>query len=170
MRTEGRSANDTRRAPGRSYLLGLLLATAMLSLSDAVAANEMESFVDRMPRAYSGELSWGNDQPSQSIAMTFDSVRALSDQKAEALGCAAYEIRHETTTLKIRMFIRLSDLRVEIWEQSQQGNTPLEIGGSQQGHFSEDLQQIDARSIIGQRGHLQLHAVSSAVCAPMTSL
>jgi hypothetical protein len=141
-----------------------------LLFSASVSADEMESFVDRMPRAYSGEFRWGDDQPAQTIAMTFDSVRALGSQKAEALGCAAFEVRHQITKMKVRMFIRLSDLRVEIWEQSPQGNTRIEADGSQQGHFSEDLQQINAQSISGQHGHLQLRAVSSAVCAPVTSL
>jgi hypothetical protein len=54
----------------------------------------MESFVDRMPRAYSGEFRWGDGQPAQTPAITFDPVRALSDEKVEALGCAAYG--HET--------------------------------------------------------------------------
>ena len=144
--------------------------TAALSLSGIASANEMESFVDRMPRAYSGEFNPGGGQLQQTITMTFESVRALSDQKAEALGCAAYEVRRETMTLKVWMFVRLSDLRVEIWEQSPQGNTPLEAGGSQQGHLSEDLQRIDAQSISGEQGLLHLHAVSSAVCAPILSL
>jgi hypothetical protein len=56
----------------------------------------MESFVDRMPRAYSGEFRWGDGQPAQTPAITFDPVRALSDEKVEALGCAAYG--HETPT------------------------------------------------------------------------
>jgi hypothetical protein len=41
------------------------------------------------------------------------------------------------------MLIRLSDLRVEIWEESPQGNTRIEADGDQQGHFSKDLRRID---------------------------
>jgi hypothetical protein len=173
MRTAGCDANQRRRdrrAFRLRYRLGVAVLTAALSLSAAVGANEMESFVDRMPRAYSGEFRFSDDQPAQSIAMTFDEVRAISDQKAEALGCAGYEAGRETTKLKVRMFIRLSDLRVEIWEESPRGNTRIEAGGNQQGHFSEDLQRIDAQSVAGLHGRLQLRAVSSAVCAPMTSL
>ncbi len=143
---------------------------AALLLSATVSANEMESFVDRMPRAYSGEFRWQDDQPTQNIAITFESVRALSDEKAEAIGCAAYETGHEITKLKVRMFIRLSDLQVEIWEQSPQGDTRFEADGSQRGNFSEDLMRIDAQSVSGRRGRLHLHAVASAVCAPVVSL
>jgi hypothetical protein len=175
MRKVVTSGNQPRRSrrglkfdfPGFGYWLGLPLMTAALSLSAAAGANEMESFIDRMPRAYSGEFVAGDGRVPQSITITFETVRALSDDKAEALGCAAYEAHRETTTLKVRMFVRLSDLRVEIWEESPQGNTPVE---SQQGHFSEDLQRIDAQSMLGQHEQLQLHAVASATCAPMLSL
>ena len=76
------------------YRLGLTLFTTTLSRSSVVGANEVESFVDRMPRAYSGEFRWGDGQPAQTTAITFDPVRTLSDEKVEALGCAAYG--HET--------------------------------------------------------------------------
>jgi hypothetical protein len=170
MRTVGSRAIEhcrDRRALRLGYRLGLTLFTATLSRSSVVGANEMESFVDRMPRAYSGEFRWGDGQPAQTIAITFDRVRALSDEKVEALVCRLWP---RDTKLKVPMLVRLSDLRVEIWEESPQGNTRIEADGDQQGHFSEDLRRFDAQLTSGQRGHLQLRAVSSAVCAPITSL
>jgi hypothetical protein len=125
----GSQPNKSRRPLGLGSRLGLAEMTLALVLSASVSASEMESFIDRMPRAYSGEFRWGDDQPAQTIAMTFESVRSLGDQKAEALGCAAFEIRHQITKMKVRMFIRLSDLRVEIFEQSPQGDTRIEVDG-----------------------------------------
>jgi hypothetical protein len=157
---------------GLGSRLGLTVTVAGLFLSVAVRATEMDSFTEKMPRAYFGEFKWDDDKQIQNVAIVFESVRALSDQKAEAIGCGAYEVRLQVTKIKVRMFIRLTDLQVDIWESSR-GGTGFETDGSHRGNLSEDLQRIDAQwttNITGRRGQLHLRAVSSTVCEPVVSL
>jgi hypothetical protein len=90
-----------------------------------------------------------------------------------AAGCGAHEANRQVTKIPVRMLVRLTDLRVEILEQSAQGSTSFETAGSHRGNLSDDLQRIDAQwttRASGQRGQLHLRAVLSAVCAPAASL
>jgi hypothetical protein len=150
--------------------LALLVASSLLA---TVRATEMETLASRLPRAYAGEFIWDGDKAAENVTFIFESVRDLSDQKGEAVGCAAYETKRDVAKVKVRMFIRLSDLQVEIWEQSPQGDTQFETDGSHRGSLSEDLQRIDAQwttRITGRHGQLHLHAISSAICAPTVAL
>jgi hypothetical protein len=157
---------------GLGSRLSLTMVIASLFLAAAVRATEMDSFTEKMPRAYFGEFKWDDDKQTQNVAIVFESVRALSDQKAEAVGCGAYEVRLQVTKIKVRMFIRLADLQVDIWESARAG-AGFDTDGSHRGNLSEDLQRIDARwttNITGRRGQLHLRAVSSTVCEPAVSL
>jgi hypothetical protein len=146
---------------------------ASLFTASIVDATEMEALTEKLPRAYVGEFSWDADKTVQNVVITFESVRALNDQNAEAIGCGAYEVNRQVTKIRVRMFMRLSDLQVEILELSPEGSPSFETDGSHRGNLSEDLQRIDAQwttRASGQRGQLHLRAVSSAVCAPAASL
>jgi hypothetical protein len=153
--------------------LGLTLIAATFCLATGVEATEIETLVEKLPRAYLGEFLWDGDKTVQNVIITFESVRALNDQNAEAVGCGAYDVNGRVTKIGVRMFVALTDLAVEILEQSPEGNASFETDGSHRGHLSDDLQQIDAQwttSASGQHGQLHLRAASSAVCAPATSL
>jgi hypothetical protein len=173
---------DNKSGAGRMYLskvvdlgglssrLGLIIAS--LFLTAVVRATEIESLTDKLPRAYVGEFTWDGDKTVQNVVITFETVRALSGQDAEAVGCGAYEANRRVTKIKVRMLVT-SDLQVEILEQSPQGTTSFETEGSHRGNLSQDLQRIDARwttRATGQRGQLHLRATTSAVCAPAASL
>jgi hypothetical protein len=150
--------------------LGLTIAG--LFLAAIVHATEIESLTDKLPRAFIGEFIWDGDKTVQNVVITFEAVRALSGQDAEAVGCGAYEVNRQVTKIKVRMLVT-SDLQVEILEQSPQGSTSFETEGSHRGNLSNDLQRIDARwtsRATGQRGQLHLRAATSAVCAPAASL
>jgi hypothetical protein len=150
--------------------LGLIIAS--LFLASAVRATEIESLTDKLPRAFIGEFIWDGDKIVQNVVITFEAVRALSGQDAEAVGCGAYEVNRKITMIKVRMLVT-SDLQVEILEQSPEGSAPFETEGSHRGNLSKDLQRIDAQwttRATGQRGQLHLRAATSAVCAPAASL
>jgi hypothetical protein len=152
--------------------IGVAIAAASLLFASVVHAAEMKDLTQNMPRGYFGEFRWDGDKTLQNVVITFDSVRALNGHNAEALGCGAYEVGRQVTKIKVRMLVRLSDLQVEIFELSPEGNGSFETGGSHRGKLSKDLQQIDAQWITtasGQRGQLHLRAASSLTCAPAAS-
>ena len=154
---------------GLFLCIGVAIAAASLPLASAVHAAEIEDLTRNMPRAYLGEFRWDGDNTVQNIVITFDSVQALNGQNAEARGCGTYEVGREVTKIKVRMLVRLSDLQVEIFELSPEGNTAFVTDGSHRGRLSKDLQQIDAQwttTASGQRGQLQMRALPSATCAP----
>jgi hypothetical protein len=151
----------------------LAIMATILLLAPIVHATEIESLTEKLPRAYIGEFTWDGDQTVQNIVITFDSVKVLNEQNAEAVGCGTYEVNRKVTKIRVRMFVRLSDLQMEILEESPQDSTSFETDGSHRGNLSKDLQQIDAQwttRSTGQRGQLHLHAVPSAVCSPSTAL
>src|SRR5882724_3163549 len=144
---------------GRALRLGVMIVGASLLLVCTVRATEMTELTEKLPRAYFGEFLWDGDKVVQNVVITFESVRALNDQNAEALGCGAYEVGRRVTKIRVRMFVRLSDLQIEILELSPEGSTSFETNGSHRGSLSEDLQRIDAQwttSASGQRGQLHL--------------
>ena len=152
--------------------IGLAIAAASLLFASVVHAAEMKDLTQNMPRGYFGEFRWDGDETLQNIVITFDSVRALNSHNAEALGCCTYEVGRKVTKIKVRMFVRLSDLQVEIFELSPEGDGSFETGGSHRGKLSKDFQQIDAQWITaasGQRGQLHLRAAASLTCAPAAS-
>ena len=153
--------------------LAVMIAAAMLLLAPAVHATDMKQLTGKLPRAYIGEFQWDGDKTVQNVVITFDKVRALNGRNAEALGCGSYEVGRRVTKIKVQMFVRLSDLTVEILELSPEGNGTFETGGSHRGTLSNDLQRIDAQwttTTSGQRGRLHLRAASSAACEPAASL
>jgi hypothetical protein len=153
--------------------LGVMIVATSLLLASIVRATEIEQLADKLPRAYLGEFSWEGDKTVQNVVITLEAVRALNDQNVEAVGCGSYEVNRQVTMIKIRMFVRLSDLYVEIMELAPQDSTSFETDGSHRGNLSKDLQLIDAQWTTrgsGQRGELHLRAASSAVCAPASSL
>jgi hypothetical protein len=158
-----------RHAGIAKLTLGLTIAAASLMLMSAVCAADIKDFTEKLPRAYLGEFLWDGDQTVQNIVITFDQVRALNEQNAEALGCGSYDVGGQVTKIKVRMFVRLSDLKVEIFERSPDGNGSFETGGSHRGTLSADLQNIDAQwttTASAQHGQLHLRATSSAACEP----
>jgi len=153
--------------------LAAMIAAASLLLASVVHAAEIEQLTDKLPRAYLGEFLWEGDKIVQNVVITLETVRALNDQNVEALGCGSYEVNRQVTMIRVRMFLRLSDLYVEIMELSPQGSGSFETDGSHRGNLSKDLQSIDTQWTTrgsGQRGELHLRAASSAVCAPASSL
>ena len=159
--------------PGLGSRIGVMIVATSLLFACIVRATEIEQLADKLPRAYLGEFTWEGDKTVQNVVITFEAVRALNDQNVEALGCGSYEVNRQVTMIKIRMFVRLSDLYVEIIELSPQGGTSFETDGSHRGNLSKDLQFIDAEWTTrgsGQRGQLHLRVASSAVCAPASSL
>lgn len=153
--------------------LCVTLLTAGLLHGPIVHAMEMNDLTEKLPRAYVGDFQWDGDAVVQNVVITFESVRSLDERNAEALGCGVYEVGRQVTKIKVRMFVRLSDRQVEIFERSPEGNATFETGGSHRGTLSEDLQGIDAQWITvnsRQRGQLHLRAASSASCTPATSL
>jgi len=152
--------------------LGIVAATAGLLFASTVGAVEIQDLTEKLPRGYFGEFSWEGDRTVQNVVITFDSVRALNGQNAEALGCGAYQVGRQVTRIRVRMFIKLSDLQVELFELSPEGSGSFETGGSHRGSLSADLQRIDAEwttTANGQRGQLHLQAASSLTCAPADS-
>lgn len=159
--------------PGLRSSLGLSLIFASLFLAFAVRAGEMEQLTEKLPHAYIGEFLWDGDKTVQNVVLIFETVRALNDLNAEALGCGSYQVNRQVTMIRVRMLVRLSDLTVEIMELSPEGSVGFETDGSHLGHLSKDLQLIDAQwttRTSGQRGQLHLRASPSAVCAPASSL
>jgi hypothetical protein len=155
------------------YRPSVVAIVVVLFLASFVHATEMEALTEKLPRAYLGEFSWDGDKNVQNVVVTFESVRALNDKNAEAIGCGAYEVNRQVTKIRVRMFVRLSDLQIEILELSPEGSPAFETDGSHRGYLSEDLQRIDAQwttRASGQRGQLRLRAASSAVCGPAASL
>lgn len=149
--------------------LGLTVAAAALLFASAVSAAEIQDLTDKLPRGFIGEFSWEGDRTVQNVVITFDQVRALNGQNAEALGCGTYEVGREVARFKARMFVRLPDLRVEIFELSPEGSSSFENRGSHRGALSADLQRIDAEwttTASGQHGQLHLQAASQLSCAP----
>ena len=153
--------------------LGLAIAAASLLLVSAVHAAEIGDFTEKLPRAYIGEFLWDGDKTVQNVVITFDQVRARNGQTAEASGCGSYEVGRHVTKIKVRMFVKLPDLKVELFELSPEGNGSFETGGSHRGSLSDDLQSIDAQwttTASGQRGQLHLHAAASARCEPAAAM
>jgi ribosomal protein L3 len=158
---------------GLGSSLGVMIVATSLLFASIVRATEIEQLIDKLPRAYLGEFTWEGDTTVQNVVITLEAVRALNDQNVEAVGCGSYEVNRQVTMIKIRMFVRLSDLYMEIMELSPQGSTSFETDGSHRGNLSKDLQLIDAQWTTrgsGQQGQLHLRAASSAVCAPASSL
>ena len=152
--------------------LGLMLAAASLLFASPIHAAEIKDLTQNMPRGYFGEFSWEGDRTVQNVVITLESVRALNEQNAEALGCGSYEVGRQVTKIRVRMFVRLSDLQVEIFELSPEGSGSFETGGSHRGKLSDDLQQIEAQwttTASGQRGQMHLRAAPSLTCAPASS-
>ena len=152
--------------------LGLGLISSLF-LAIAAHAAEIEQLTERLPRAHVGEFLWDGDKTVQNVVITLETVRALDGRNAEALGCGSYQVNRQVTMIRVRMFVKLPDLTVEIMELSPQGSGSFETDGSHRGHLSKDLQRIDAQwttRTSGQRGQLQLGASTSAVCAPASSL
>jgi hypothetical protein len=152
--------------------LGLTILAASLLFASAVHAVEMKDLTQNMPRGYFGEFSWEGDRTVRNVVITLESVRALNEQNAEALGCGSYEVGRQVTKIRVRMFVRLSDLQVEIFELSPEGSDSFETGGSHRGKLSDDLQQIEAQwttTASGQRGQMHLRAAPSLTCAPASS-
>ena len=157
----------------RGLKIANLVVVASLLFASIVHAMEIGQLTSQLPRAFIGEFMWEGDKTPQNVVITLESVRALNDQNAEALGCGSYEVNRQVTMIRVRMFVRLSDLYVEIMELSPQGSTSFETDGSHRGNLSKDLQSIDTQWTTrgsGQRGELHLRAASSAVCAPASSL
>ncbi|MBR1158410.1 hypothetical protein [Bradyrhizobium elkanii] len=159
--------------PGWTSLLGLMIVAASLLVISAVRAADIKQLTEKLPHAYIGEFLWDGDNTVQNIVITFDKVKALNEQNAEALGCGSYEVGRRVTKIGVQMFIRLSDLEVEIFERSPDGNVVFETGGSHRGKLSEDFQQIDAQwttAASGKHGQLHLRAAASAACEPAEDL
>src|SRR3954452_11965344 len=66
----------------RLCLIGLI---ASLFLTTVARGTEIESLTDKLPRAFIGEFIWDGDKIVQNVVITFDAVRALSGQDAEAV-------------------------------------------------------------------------------------
>jgi hypothetical protein len=145
------------------------VAFASLLFSSTVHPGEIDDLTRNLPRGFFGEFSWEGDPTVQNVVITLDSVRALNEQNAEALGCGSYEVGRNVTRIKVRMFVRLSDLQVEIFELAPEGNSSFETGGSHRGKLSKDFQRIDTEwttTSSGQRGELHLRALPAVTCAP----
>ncbi|WP_050422990.1 hypothetical protein [Bradyrhizobium tropiciagri] len=159
--------------PGWMSRLGLTIAAASLMLNSAVRAADIKQLTEKLPRAYIGEFLWDGDTTVQNVVVTFDKVQALNEQNAEARGCGSYEVGRHVTKIGVEMFIRLSDLEVEIFERPPDGDGAFESEGSHRGKLSEDLQQIDAQwttTASGKHGQLHLRAATSAACEPAAEL
>ena len=153
--------------------LGLMIAAASLLFASSVHAADIDDLTRNLPRGFLGEFSWEGDPTVQNVVITFDSVRTLNEQNAEALGCGTYEVGRDVTKIKVRMFVRLSDLKVEIFELAPEGNSSFETGGSHRGRLSPDFQRIDTEwttTSSGQRGELHLRAFPAVTCAPAAAM
>lgn len=159
--------------PGWMVRLGLTIIAASFVLISAVRAADIKQLTEKLPRAYIGEFLWDGDTTVQNVVVTLDKVNALNEQNAEARGCGSYEVGRHVTKIGVRMFIRLSDLEVEIFEQSPDDGGAFETDGSHRGKLSDDLQQIDAQwttTASGKHGQLHLRATASAACEPAAEL
>lgn len=159
--------------PGWMVRLGLTIVAASFVLISAVRAADIKQLTEKLPRAYIGEFLWDGDTTVQNVVVTLDKVNALNEQNAEARGCGSYEVGRHVTRIGVRMFIRLSDLEVEIFEQSPDDGGAFETDGSHRGKLSDDLQQIDAQwttTASGKHGQLHLRAAASAACEPAAEL
>ncbi|NEU97776.1 hypothetical protein [Bradyrhizobium uaiense] len=157
---------------GSMSRLGLTVVAASLMLIPAVRAADVKELTEKLPHAYIGEFLWDDDNTVQNVVITFDKVQALNEQNAEARGCGSYEVGRSVTKIGVQMFIRLSDLEVEIFERAPDGGA-FETEGSHRGKLSEDLQQIDAQwttTASGKHGQLHLRAAASAACEPAEEL
>jgi len=158
--------------------VSLIVMTAFLSCASALGASSEGSLINKLPHGYIGEFRWEGDETVQHVVISFDQVRMLTDESAEATGCGTYEVGRHVTKIKVQMLVNRSDLRVQILEQSPESSSNVTSGsfvtdGSHRGHLSRDLQQIDAQwtgASDGKRGRLHLRAAPSAVCAPATPL
>ncbi len=154
---------------GWIWRLGLVIAAATLLFASSVRAADIDDFTRNMPRGFLGEFSWEGDPIVQNVVITFDQVRVLNGQNAEALGCGSYEVGRNVTKIKVRMFVRWPDLNVEIFELAPEGNSSFETGGSHRGRLSRDFQRIDTEwttTASGQRGTLTMRALPTVTCAP----
>ena len=152
--------------------LGVVIAFATLLFASTVRAADIDELTRTMPRGFLGEFSWEGDPIVQNVVITFDQVRVLNGQNAEALGCGFYEVGRNVTKIKVRMFVRWPDLNVEIFELAPEGNSSFETGGSHRGRLSKDFQRIDTEwttTASGQRGTLNLRALPTATCAPASA-
>jgi hypothetical protein len=148
------------------------IAAASLLFASAVHAAEMTDFTRNMLRGYVGEFRWEGDRAAQNVVIVLDTLKPLNGQNAEALGCGSYESGRQLTKIKVRMLVRLSDLRVEIFELAPEGESSFVTNGSHRGKLSRDLQQIDAQWVTtdsGQRGELHMRALSTVTCAPASA-
>ena len=75
--------------PGWALRLGTLIAVAATLLVSTVYATETRDLIEKLPRSYSGEFLWDDDKTVQNVIIIFESVRALNEQNAEALGCGS---------------------------------------------------------------------------------
>jgi hypothetical protein len=153
--------------------LGLMITVASLLFASTVRAADIDDLTRNMPRGFLGEFSWEGDPVVQNVVITFDSVRTLNEQNAEALGCGSYEVGRNVTKIKVRMFVRWPDLNVEIFELAPEGNSSFETGGSHRGRLSPDFQRIDTEwttTSSGQRGELHLRALPAVTCAPASAM
>ena len=98
--------------------LGLGLIFVSLFLALAARAGEIERLTEQLPRAHLGEFLWDGDKTVQNVVIILETVRALNGQNAEALGCGSYQVNRQVTMIRVRMFVRLPDLTVEIMELS----------------------------------------------------
>src|SRR5262245_2396696 len=101
---------------GRISRLGVMMAAVSLLFASTVSAAEIQDLTEKLPRGFFGEFSWEGDKTVQNIVIIFDQVRALNGQNAEAMGCGTYELGRQVTRIRVRMFVRLPDLKVEIFE------------------------------------------------------
>ena len=151
---------------------GLIVIAASLLLASVVHAAQMKDLTENMPRGYLGEFRWDGDETVQNVVIVLESVRALDEQNAEALGCGTYEVARQVTKIRVRMLVRFPDLQVEIFELAPEDNASFVTDGSHRGKLSKDLQQIDAQwttTATGKHGKLQMRALPSVTCAPATS-
>jgi hypothetical protein len=152
--------------------LGVTMVLASLLFASSVGAADIDELTRNLPRGFLGEFSWEGDPTVQNVVITFDSVRVLNGQNAEAFGCGSYEIGRNVTQIKVRMFVRWPDLNVEIFELAPEGNSSFETGGSHRGRLSKDFQRIDTEwttTSTGQRGAMNLRALPTATCAPASA-
>ena len=150
----------------------VVIAAASVLLVSVVHAGEMSDLSQRMPRGYVGEFRWEGDRTAQNVVIVLDTLKSLNGQNVEGFGCGTYEVGRQVTKIRVRMLVRLSDLRVEIFELAPEGEGSFVTNGSHRGRLSKDLQQIDAEWITtdsGQRGELHMRALPAVTCAPASS-
>jgi hypothetical protein len=72
----------------RGLKIANLVLVASLLFASIVHAMEIGQLTSQLPRAFIGEFMWEGDKTPQNVVITLESVRALNDQNAEALGAA----------------------------------------------------------------------------------